>query len=106
MRRREPYEIGTVPTGALFLTAGVDVQKDRLVVEVVGWGRGKTSWSIDYGQLPGDTADLEQGPWTQLDELLARTFPHELGGEMPIRMLAVDRATTRRRCGPGRSAIR
>jgi phage terminase large subunit GpA-like protein len=90
MRRRETYDMGTVPDGALFLTAGVDVQKDRLVVEVVGWGRGKTSWSIDYGQLPGDTADLERGPWLQLDELLARAFPHSGGAELPIKMLAVD----------------
>jgi phage terminase large subunit GpA-like protein len=90
MRRREVYAMGTVPAGALFLTAGVDVQKDRLVYEVVGWGRGKTSWSVDYGILPGDTADLDQGPWPQLDALLARTFPHDGGVELAIRMLAVD----------------
>lgn len=90
MRRRDVYRIGTVPTGALFLSAGVDVQKDRLVYEVVAWGRGKTSWSIDYAILPGDTADLDQGPWPQLDALLARSFPHAGGVELPIRMLAVD----------------
>jgi phage terminase large subunit GpA-like protein len=90
MASREDYEIGTVPSNVLFLTAGVDVQKDRLVVEIVGWGRGKQSWSIDYGLLPGDTADLERGPWKQLDELLDRTFPHEDGTDMPVRMLAVD----------------
>jgi phage terminase large subunit GpA-like protein len=89
-QRREPYGLGTVPRGGLFLTAGVDVQKDRLVVEIVAWGRGKTSWSVDYGVLPGDTADLAGGPWAQLDALLARTFPHEDGAELPIRMLAVD----------------
>jgi phage terminase large subunit GpA-like protein len=89
-QRREPYALGTVPRGGLVLTAGADVQKDRIVVEIVAWGRGKTSWSIDYGVLPGDTADLEAGPWHQLDELLARVFPHEDGAEMPIRMLAVD----------------
>lgn len=88
--RRESYAMGTVPAGALFLTAGVDVQKDRLVVEIVGWGRGKASWSIDYGVLPGDTSDLQGGPWPQLDALLARAFAHEAGVEMPIRMLAVD----------------
>jgi len=88
--RRELYALGTVPRGGLLLTAGADVQKDRIVVEIVAWGRGKTSWSIDYGVLPGDTADLEAGPWHQLDELLARVFPHEDGAEMPIRMLAVD----------------
>jgi hypothetical protein len=41
--RREDYRIGTVPKGVMFLTAGVDVQKDRIEVEVVGWGRGKES---------------------------------------------------------------
>lgn len=90
MRRRELYKIGTVPTGALFLTAGVDVQKDRLVYEVVGWGRGKTSWSIDYAVLPGDTADMDTGPWPQLEALLNRSFPHAAGTSLSIRMLAVD----------------
>lgn len=90
MRRRETYAVGTVPQGVLFLTAGCDVQKDRIILEVVGWGRGKTSWSIDYGILPGDTADLVNGPWQQLDELLARTFPHASGADMPVKMLAID----------------
>lgn len=90
MRRRDIYAIGTAPAGVLFLTAGVDVQKDRVVYEVVGWGRGKTSWSIDYGILPGDTANLEAGPWPQVNALLARSFPHAGGVELGIRMLAVD----------------
>jgi len=89
-RRRDTYALGTVPQGALLLTAGVDVQKDRLVYEVVGWGRGKRSWSVDFGEIPGDTADLEQGPWSQLDELLARQYPHASGLSLPVRMLAVD----------------
>jgi len=90
MTRREEYALGTLPQGVCFLTAGCDVQKDRIVVEVVGWGRGKQSWSIDYGVLPGDTADLEHGPWSQLDELLNRFFPHAGGRELGIRGLAVD----------------
>ncbi len=57
--RREDYNIGTVPNGGLFLTAGVDIQKDRIEVEVVAWGRGKESWSIDYQVL--DRADC-RGP--------------------------------------------
>jgi phage terminase large subunit GpA-like protein len=90
MSRREPYMIGTVPMDALFLTAGVDVQKDRLVYEVVGWGREKRSWSIDYGEIPGDPGDLQRGPWGRLDALLDRMYPHDAGVEMPIRMLAID----------------
>lgn len=67
------------------------MQKDRLIVEIVAWGRGKESWSIDYGILPGNTSDLtETGPWGHLDALLARSFPHERGAELQVRMLAVD----------------
>lgn len=88
--QRGLYTVGTVPAGGLVLTAGADVQKDRIVVEVVAWGRGKASYSVDYGVLPGNTADLEGGPWRQLSELMDRTYTHEHGAELPIRMLVVD----------------
>jgi phage terminase large subunit GpA-like protein len=88
--RRDTYAIGTVPAGALVLTCGVDVQKERLVYEVVGWGRGKRSWSIDSGEIPGDPANVERGPWGELEKLTSRLFPHAAGIEMPIRLLAID----------------
>ena len=90
--RRELYERGTCPDSVLFLTAGVDVQRSfGLVFEVVGWGRGKRSWSIDAAILPGDPADLSQnGPWAQVDALLNRTFRHARGVDLRIAMLAVD----------------
>lgn len=87
-QRREAYAIGSVPAGAVVLTAGVDVQKDRLVYEVVGWAPNKESWSIEAGELYGDTA-LE-ATWDQLDALLDRTFAGADGRETPIAMLAVD----------------
>lgn len=88
--RRDTYAIGSVPMGALVITCGVDVQKDRVVYEVVGWGRGKRSWSIDSGEIPGNPEDLERGPWGELERLAARLFPHDAGIEMPIRLLAID----------------
>lgn len=36
--RREDYKLGTVPRGGFFLTAGADVQRDRIEVEVVACG--------------------------------------------------------------------
>ncbi len=88
--RRDTYPIGSVPMGALVLTCGVDVQKDRLVYEVVGWGRGKRSWSVDAGEIAGDPANVERGPWGELEKLTARLFPHDSGIDMPIRLLAID----------------
>lgn len=86
--RREKYAIGTVPLGGVFLTAGVDVQKDRIEVEVVAWGRGRESWSVDYRVLMGDTATPE--PWTQLNAILDHHYPTERGTELPIRAMGVD----------------
>jgi phage terminase large subunit GpA-like protein len=86
--RREPYPMGVVPEGGLFLTAGADVQKDRIECEVVAWGRQKESWSVDYHVLMGDTAMPEV--WEKLEALLRRDFHHAGGGTLPIRVLAVD----------------
>lgn len=87
--RREKYEIGTVPAGADFLTCGVDVQKDRVVYEVVGWQRfTKRNWSIDAGVIPFDTGDATK--WTLVDQLLNRTFPAGEGQSLSIMILAID----------------
>jgi phage terminase large subunit GpA-like protein len=89
--RREAYPIGTCPRGVLFLTVGVDVQKDRLVYEIVGWGREKRSWSVDAAVLHGDTSDAtDKGPWLALNALLAKTYPHENGIALNVAMLAID----------------
>ena len=88
--RREAYKIGTVPRGGLFLVAGVDVQKDRLVYEVVAYGRDKVSWSIDQGTIPGDTSTLGSPAYLALEALLDRKFPHAAGVDMPIATLAID----------------
>jgi phage terminase large subunit GpA-like protein len=86
--RREDYQLGVVPEGGLFLTAGVDVQRDRLECEVVAWGRNKESWSVDYIVLDGDTAQSKV--WSKLDKVLAKDWLHASGSTMPIRVMAVD----------------
>jgi len=86
--RREKYIIGKVPRGVIFLTCGVDIQKDRIEAEVVGWGRNKESWSIQYVVLPGDTSSPD--PWKQLFELLSTSFKTWAETDLPIRMMAVD----------------
>jgi phage terminase large subunit GpA-like protein len=94
--RREDYPIGTVPPRGLFLTAGVDVQDDRLELEVIAWGRGKESWSVDYRVLEVRDAAGQRlrssSPelWARLDEVLARDWPHANGGTMPISVMCID----------------
>ena len=82
------YVDGEVPRRGLVLTAGVDVQKDRLEIEVVAWGRGLESWSVDYVVLPGLV--LEEEVWNDLEQVLARQYAHESGSKLSIRTLAID----------------
>lgn len=86
--RREEYPIGTVPQGGLFLTAGVDIQKDRIELEVVAWGRGKESWSVDYRVIDGRTAETEV--WRKLTAALDTYYPTESGASLPIVKCAID----------------
>lgn len=88
--RREDYRIGTVPEGVVFLTAGVDVQADRLECEVWGWGEDKQSWSIEVRIFEGDTSRSDSAPWKELDEYLNETFEDEKGNAFMIRLMAVD----------------
>lgn len=66
--RAEPYSAETVPLDAIYLTAGIDVQKNRLVFVVRGWGGRATSWLVKNGELWGNTAEPEV--WNDLAALL------------------------------------
>lgn len=89
-RRREQYKIGKCPKGVVFVTCGIDVQKDRFECHIVGWGRNHESWSIDYIVIPGDTSDDQV--WKKLDELVNMTFPMEANERisLPIKLTAID----------------
>lgn len=65
--RLEPYD----PHALTYrlITAGVDVQKNRLEASIVGWGEKEEAWLIDHLILPGDTTQPEV--WQALGEALA-----------------------------------
>lgn len=67
------YQQGVVPNGGLILTAGVDVQADRLEVAIIAWGRGEESYVIQYEQILGDP--LKPQVWEQLAEVTSRRYP-------------------------------
>lgn len=86
--RRENYPINSIPEGVVFLTSFTDVQKDRLETEIVGWGRGKQSWSIDYRVHMGDTSNAKT--YDPLDEMLNETWVTPDGRELRIRAAGID----------------
>lgn len=62
----EPYAEGTMPGAAIHPVITVDVQRDRLVYVIRGWGARASSWLIERGYLFGDTSQI--GVWDDLAE--------------------------------------
>ncbi len=87
--RAEEYKLCTVPRGALILTAGVDVQRNRWEITVYGWGRGLESWVVDVTVIEGNPAVDEE--WSTVTDYLQRRYPQEAGGlTMGISATSID----------------
>lgn len=86
-KRREYYD-AELPDGVLLLTAGVDVQDTYLAVEVVGWGKDKESWGIEYKHFMGDPG--QSALWRQLDNYLQRAFTFADGGQLGVSAACID----------------
>jgi phage terminase large subunit GpA-like protein len=90
--RAERYP-AAVPLRVLILTAGLDVQDDRIEAELVGWAGGEESWSIDYRVFPGDP-EIPEGqpgsPWDAVTAFLTARYRHESGFDFIIASACID----------------
>ena len=74
-----------MPAGGLFLTAGADVQKDRIEVNVWAWGRGLESWLVEHVVIDGGPGS--EAYWAGINELLGRLWTHANGQSLTITLL-------------------
>lgn len=88
LNRREEYSADPLPEGVTLITAGVDVQADRLECEVVGWGPGEESWALEYFRIPGDPSVGDV--WGDLDQVLGKRYRHPSGVRLAIAATCVD----------------
>lgn len=104
--RKEDYydfntgEVVEVPRGGLVLTLGADVHPDRIEAEVVAWGMGFESWSVDYSVFLGNTDYLgdangldpntgQPTVWTEFDRYLLKRWKHP-AVMMPVECSFID----------------
>lgn len=80
---REPYTLGQVPSWVRFLTLACDVQKDRLIYGIRGWGQRSTSCLIALGELWGNTAEEEV--WESLEDVMLDRYDGH-----PVRLALID----------------
>lgn len=88
-KRREKYGC-EVPESVLYLTAGVDTQDDRFEIEVVGWGPEYESWGIRFAVIYGDTSNIEDQCWKDLDIFLDQTWEREDGAKLKLSCTCMD----------------
>ena len=87
-KRAENYQLLTVPMGGLVITAGIDVQDNRIEVVQRAWGEGEESWLVNYAVIQGDPSRLEL--WTQVLDVIDMPFRHESGAELRTYAAAID----------------
>lgn len=76
------------PDEVVTVVAGVDVQDDRLEVELVGVGRDEETWSLEYLVLPGDPSSPQV--WADLDAVLFASYETNDGRELGVRATCID----------------
>lgn len=87
--RTEEFDPLTIlPRTVFVLTAGMDVQGDRIEVGVDGWGEDEECWGIIYRVIYGDPRKAEI--WADLDKLLTQEFPHPSGRKLTIERAFID----------------
>lgn len=87
IHRREAYG-NVLHEGVLVVTAGVDVQHDRIECTLIGWGANQESWILYHHILHGDPR--EKDVWSRLDEVLMQRFEHPFIGELHVACTCID----------------
>lgn len=82
------YEARSIPPGCLLLTAGIDVQKDRFAILLLGHGCNNVQWVIDYVELPADPTRPDE--WTRIDDYLNEPRQSSRGVPMRVTLATID----------------
>jgi phage terminase large subunit GpA-like protein len=86
--RVESYTSAGLPPGVLLLTAGTDVQDDRIEIYIYGWGADEECWRVEHIVLRGDPGS--KALWDEHDDILRRRFRTDDGRELLIESCCVD----------------
>jgi phage terminase large subunit GpA-like protein len=84
----EPFSLDAIPEEVLLLTAGADVQDDRLEVSIVGWTRGDDALILEHLPIWGSPDD--NSTWAAFDALLRTRWRHPWGGQLGVDGCVVD----------------
>lgn len=92
--RREKYALEKqikpeLPEGVRVITAGWDVQGDRVEGVILGWGRDEQCWALEHIVIHGKPE--EPSTWDKVEEALHSRYFHPAGVEFEITVAMIDR---------------
>lgn len=77
-----------LPKGALWMSAGGDIQSDRVEVTKVVWGKGEEAWTAEHVVIPGDPKTTAL--WENVEKELLREYDHESGVKIGLSFALFD----------------
>jgi phage terminase large subunit GpA-like protein len=86
--RAEFYPAGEIPEKASIVTAGIDVQDNRVAVGIYAWAEGEEAWLISHDEIYGDPAGTKL--WDQVDDVIFRTYTRTTGEEVKLAAIGID----------------
>lgn len=86
--RAADFGLNRIPLEVLAITAGVDVQDDRLEITFTGWSESGEAWVLGH-EVIWQAYDTD-GAWLELDDLLKSRWQHPLGGSLGVDACCVD----------------
>lgn len=84
------WERGQIPNDVKVLTLGADVHPDRIEWHLIGFGRGKQSWSSNYDSLHGDIYEPNDPAWDKMEEILRNEYQRIDGTIIPLHIALFD----------------
>jgi phage terminase large subunit GpA-like protein len=87
LARVEAFGLGNIPADVLVVTAGVDVQHDRLEITYLGFSRTEI-FVLAHCIIWGSPSD--ETTWQELDDALRTTWKHPKGGTLKVDAAIVD----------------
>jgi phage terminase large subunit GpA-like protein len=89
--KAEDFSFQAIPEEVLAITAGCDVQHDRIEITIVGWSE-TTPFFLDHQVIWGST--LAEETWAELDAFLQTKWKHPKGWNLSVDAAAIDSGGT------------
>lgn len=90
--KAEDYRELLIPEAALILTAGIDIQRDRIAISIYAWGSDSERWLVYFGEIWArhNLNDINDPCWSELDRLVFGSYEHETGAYIGLTAVSLD----------------